>query len=148
MASMEVPAGCWEVVCIYRLASHTLPLLPPEPEPLGPRSPALQRSDDQALEGRSLEPLMHGWALPPVHSELYFADIGHAAVRSQEWKLIGPVDAPWRLQESEILIFALGEDPGEHNSLARSAPLGPIGSGLLTRLRGRLNQPESKENNL
>ena len=92
--------------------------------------------------GRSLEALMHGWELPPVHERLLFADVGHAAICDERWKLIVPVDAPWTLREEDLMLFALDEDPTEQHDLAVNAPLGPVGTELLGQLRRRLERPE------
>ena len=92
--------------------------------------------------GRSLEALMHGWELPPVHEQLLFADVGHAAICDERWKLIAPVDAPWALREDAVMLFALEEDPTEQHDLAVNSPLGPVGTELLGQLRRRLARPE------
>ena len=102
------------------------------------------KSDRDALNGRSLEPLIHGWVTPPIHERLFFADVGHAAVRTAEWKLISPVNAPWQLHEESAMLFAMSEDPEERSDLVSERPLGPVGGDLFERLRLQLSRPESE----
>jgi hypothetical protein len=105
------------------------------------RSSDEHASDSSDVSARSLEPLIHGWATPPVHQRLFFADVGHAAVRTAEWKLISPVNAPWKLQTESTMLFAMSEDPEERSDLASERLLGPVGSDLLNRLRLQLSRP-------
>jgi len=107
------------------------------------RSSDERLSDRGDLNGRSLESLIHGWSNPPVHERLFFADVGHAAVRTAEWKLISPVSAPWQLNEESVMLFAMSEDPEERSDLAGNRPLGPVGDDLLERLRAQLSRPET-----
>jgi hypothetical protein len=74
---------------------------------------------------------------------LFFADIGYAAVRTNAWKLISPVAAPWQLRDESAMLFALGEDPAEQFDLVTERRLGPVGRDLLDRLRVQLSRPES-----
>ena len=98
--------------------------------------------DGSVRTGKSLEPLVHGWTTPPVHEQLFFADVGHAAVRTESWKLISPVLAPWQLREEAALLFALGEDPSEQFNLVAERRLGPTGRHLVEGLRSQLARPE------
>jgi hypothetical protein len=107
------------------------------------RSASERRSDGEERSGRSLEPLIHGWTTGAVHERLFFADIGHAAVRTNAWKLISPVAAPWQLRDESAMLFALGEDPAEQFDLVTERRLGPVGRDLLDRLRVQLSRPES-----
>ena len=107
------------------------------------RDPAAREGTQRGVEGVSLEPLVHGWVQPPVHDRLFFADIGHAAVRTREWKLITPVSAPWQLRDESTMLYALGEDPSEQFDLVVDRKLGPVGTDLLNRLRQELERPET-----
>ncbi|MEE2827622.1 MAG: hypothetical protein VX498_00420 [Myxococcota bacterium] len=107
------------------------------------RSRSEAAGDGVERTGVSLEGLVHGWEPPPIHERLFFADIGHAAVRTRDWKLISPVSAPWQLRDEAAMLFALTEDPAERFDLAADRPLGPTGSDLLARLREQLGRPET-----
>jgi len=107
------------------------------------RTAAERRADGIDRTSRSLEPLIHGWANPPVHERLFFADIGHAAVRTKDWKLISPVLAPWQLRDGSAMLFALADDPGEQHDLVSDRGLGPASKDLLARLRLQLSRPET-----
>ena len=99
--------------------------------------------DGHTRTGISLEPLVHGWSRAPVHSHLFFADRHHAAVRSDSWKLIAPVQAPWHVVAERAQLFSLAEDPREEFDLAADRALGPVGVELLQALRGQLARPET-----
>ena len=105
------------------------------------RDRAARERDGQARTGVSLEPLVHGWSRAPVHERLFFADRHHAAVRSESWKLIAPVRAPWHLDAERAQLYSLAEDPREEYDLAADRPLGPVGAGLLQALRAQLARP-------
>jgi arylsulfatase A-like enzyme len=107
------------------------------------RSNAERRGDGEERSARSLKPLIHGWTTPPVHERLFFADIGHAAVRTKDWKLISPIEAPWQLRDESVMLFALGDDPAEQHDLVSERRLGPAGRDLLQRLRAQLDRPET-----
>jgi len=93
--------------------------------------------------GTSLEPFIHGWEQPPVHPRLVFADRHFAGVRTEAWKLIVPVAAPWRPQAVSASLYALEEDPGETWDLAKDRRLGPVGEELLAALVTGLRAPET-----
>ena len=63
-------------------------------------------------------------------------------MRTDSWKLISPVLAPWQLREEAALLFALGEDPSEQFNLAAGRRLGPTGRHLVDGLRAQLARPE------
>jgi arylsulfatase A-like enzyme len=107
------------------------------------REPSPEVDEVRPATGVSLEALVHGWTRPPVHDRLYFADIGHAAVRTRDWKLISPVSAPWQLRDESAMLFALSEDPSEHFNLVGDRKLGPVGDELLGSLRAQLARPET-----
>lgn len=107
------------------------------------RRPAQRDEAESARTGRSLEALVHGWERPPIHDELFFADVGHVAVRTPSWKLITPVSAPWRLHSESAMLYALGEDPAEQFDLVQSRRLGLAGRDLMERLRAQLARPET-----
>lgn len=106
------------------------------------RSSALRATDGVARDGRSLEPLIHGWEVPPVHERLFFAGAGQVAVRTEAWKLAAAVDPPWLLRRFEVRLHALDEDPGERSDLSEGRELGPVGAALLDALEARLARPE------
>lgn len=107
------------------------------------RSSAQRASDGLARDGRSLEPLCHGWTVPPVHEQLFLAGPGEVAVRTVGWKLAASVDEPWRLRRFDVRLHALAEDPGERTDLAGGRDLGPRGRELLEALEERLARPET-----
>ncbi len=89
--------------------------------------------------GTSLEPFVHGWERGPVHTSLVFADRHFAGVRTEEWKLTVPVDAPWRPRTAEATLHSLAEDPEEAHDLASAGRgLGPVGEELLAVLQAGL----------
>lgn len=106
------------------------------------RSVDERERDGVAHDGVSLEPLAHGWTIPPVHDHLVFAGPGEVAIRSEAWKLAAAVDEPWRIRRSDVRLHALSEDPGERTDLADGRDLGPRGQALLTALGERLGRPE------
>ncbi len=105
------------------------------------RPRAERDADGVERDGVSLEPLVHGWVAAPVHEQIVSVGPGVASVRSRDWKLIVPVDAPWRLRSAGARLHALAEDPGERTNLAVGRELGPIGQSLLEQLQTRLNRP-------
>ncbi len=107
------------------------------------RSSAQRAGDGVSRDGVSLEPLTHGWEVPPVHERLYFAGESEVAVRTEAWKLAASVDAPWQLRRFEARLHALAEDPSERTDLADGRDLGPVGAGLLDALEARLARPEA-----
>ncbi len=107
------------------------------------RASAERARDGIDRDGVSLEPLVHGWTVPPVHERLYFAGPSEAAVRTTAWKLSGPVDEPWTLRPFGVRLHALEEDPGERHDLAAGREMGPVGSALLAALRGRLERADA-----
>ena len=106
------------------------------------RSQERRRGDGVERDGVSLEPLVQGWTVPPVHERLVFAGPSGVAVRTRTWKLSASVDAPWQLRRIGVRLHALDEDPGERSDLAVDRDLGPVGLGLLEALEERLQRPD------
>jgi arylsulfatase A-like enzyme len=127
----------------HRAMVQTTDLAPTLLDLLDLRDRATRDADGLDRTGVSLEPLVHGWARAPVHEHVFFADRHHAAVRSDSWKLITPVQAPWHVVAERSQLFSLAEDPREEFDLAADRPLGPVGIELLQALRGQLARPET-----
>lgn len=91
-------------------------------------------------DGASLEPLAHGWTSKRPHEQLLLVAPGHVALRTERWKLVVPVDAPWQVREGQARLYALDEDPSESRPLPGEP--GPVAGGMLDALRRRLARPE------
>lgn len=92
-------------------------------------------------EGRSLEPLIHGWKTEPVHSDLLLAGPRHYVLRSADWKLVVPAREGRLFDADAARLFALGEDPEERRDLLLGeARPGPRARAMLSAMQVRLGQ--------
>ncbi len=106
------------------------------------RSREERRADGVRRAGRSLEPHIHGWRTGPVHEHIVLFGVSHLAVRSADWKLIAPFDAPLRPRQAGSILYSLQEDPGERNDLLRNGEPGPVSDTLFGILSDRFGDPQ------
>lgn len=82
------------------------------------------------IEGRSLVPLLEGWALGDLAPHHFAGGPEAASVRTRDWKLVRRSVAEGGEREPKEL-YNLQEDPGERwNLYRRDSPLGPVGREL------------------
>ncbi|MCO4770282.1 MAG: hypothetical protein KDA24_09655 [Deltaproteobacteria bacterium] len=102
------------------------------------RTPLEREADGGPRVGRSLEPHLHGWNQGAVHEDLVFFGVDHVAVRTENWKLITPIEAPLHPRKEDSRLYALSEDPSEDRNLLKGgAEFGPVAEGLFARLTDR-----------
>ncbi|MCK6526916.1 sulfatase-like hydrolase/transferase [Myxococcota bacterium] len=82
------------------------------------------------IEGRSLVPLLEGWAQGDLAPHHFAGGPEAASVRTRDWKLVRRSEAVGGEREPKEL-YNLQEDPGERwNLYRRDSPLGPVGREL------------------
>ena len=96
--------------------------------------------DGDVRTGVSLESYLHGWSPELPHEALYFTSARHAAVRTNDWKLIAPLGSPWLPQAEGAELYSLAEDPAEVHDLLAGHPMGPTAKRLFGTLGVRLNR--------
>lgn len=109
------------------------------------RDRSVRDEDGDLRTGVSLEPYIHGWVPDVPHEAIYVAAAGYAAVRTNSWKLITPLTAPWSPRAEGAQLYSLAEDPAEVHNLLDGRAMGPAASDLFKKLSSRLDRVDARQ---
>jgi arylsulfatase len=110
------PAGAGARERVVGTPSHLIDLMPTVVEVAGVEYPKERAGKEiQAMEGRSLVPLIGGEGKFDADRALFWEHEGNRAVREGRWKLVAEENKAWELYDMEV-------DRGEMNDLAGKQP--------------------------